>query len=160
MMHLKNLSTIQFRAIPKWIIGTLFGVAGIGFADATYLTVNHFSTFSLPCLVGSCEVVLRSSYSEFLGIPVALFGAMYYLAVLAILFYYIDTKHPERKPLAFKTVLFLTPVGMVASLYFFAVQAFVLHAFCQFCLISALTSTLLFIIALFVFLKLRLPRLG
>ncbi len=151
---------MQFKVIPKWILGSFFGVAGVGFADATYLTVNHFSTFSLPCLVGSCEVVLRSAYSEFLGIPVALFGAIYYVAILAVLFYYIDTKHPERKPKAFSVALCLTPVGMLASLYFFTVQAFVLHAFCQFCLISALTSTLLFIIALYVFLKLKLPRQG
>jgi uncharacterized membrane protein len=149
---------MQFKHIPKWILVFFFSVAGIGFADATYLTISHFSNLSVPCLVGSCELVLSSSYSVVFGIPVALFGAFYYLVVLAVLFYYIDTKHPTRKQKAFSVALCLTPIGFLASLYFFIIQAFVLHAFCQFCLVSATTSTLLFIAALHVFLKVRLPR--
>src|ERR1035437_3829819 len=147
---------IQLKSTPKWLTVTFFLVSGLGFIDSVYLTINHFSNLSLPCLVGSCEVVLTSAYSEFLGIPVALFGALYYFVILAFLFYHVDTKHPERKLLALKSALFMTPLGFLASVYFFSIQAFVLHAFCQFCLISALTSTLLFGTAIYVLLKYRM----
>lgn len=127
----------------------LFVVAAIGFADATYLTIEHYANKIPPCVIGSCETVLSSSYATVAGIPVALGGAIYYFIILVLLLLYIDMK----KEIILRSALLFTTVGFLASVYFFFIQAFVLHAFCQYCLISALTSTILFITAIAIFKK-------
>jgi uncharacterized membrane protein len=118
---------------------TLAVVALLGLADATYLTVAHLSGDDAVC--GSslgCSTVLGSTYATIGNIPTAAFGAVAYFAVfsLAILgaFGYARIR-------IFLTIL----VGLMftASLYFLYLQAFVLHAFCPFCLFSAALTFLL-----------------
>jgi uncharacterized membrane protein len=138
---------------PKWI-SILVGIfALIGFSDATYLTIDHYLNIAPPCFVGSCEVVLTSAYSSVAHIPVSIFGVLYYFFVLVTIFLSINAKDPQKKARTFRAALFATPIGFLASLYFFIIQAFVLHHFCQYCLLSATTSTALFIIALCWWLK-------
>jgi uncharacterized membrane protein len=64
---------------------------------------------------------------------------------------YLDTK----KEIALRTALLLSPLGFLASLYFFIIQAFVLHAFCLYCLGSAITSTLVFLISFYTLMRYR-----
>lgn len=119
-------------------------VALIGLADSIYLTIHHLSGEQVPCSVtGGCETVLTSYYAEIAGIPLAAFGAAaYFLAFsLAILAAF------ENRKLWF---LFGVQVSLMAifSLWLFYLQAFVIKAFCQFCLLSATICLTLFVIAL------------
>lgn len=119
-------------------------VALIGLVDSIYLTLHHLSGEQVPCSVtGGCETVLTSHYAEIAGIPLAAFGAAaYFLAFsLAILAAFGNRK---------LWFLFGIQVSLMAafSLWLFYLQAFVIKAFCQFCLLSAATTITLFIIAL------------
>ncbi len=117
-------------------------LAIFGFADATYLTLKHFSGTAITCsLSQGCGEVTSSAYSEVFGIPVALFGALFYLTVILLSVYFLDRKKEEVLRLISK----LTWLGLGAAIYFTSVQAFILHAWCQYCIVSAITSTLLFI---------------
>ncbi len=149
MQHLKHLLTQPLSHTPKWVVGFLIVIAALGFADATYLTVEHYTNANPPCFVGSCELVLTSAYSTVFGIPVAIFGAVYYLFILICFFTFIEAK----KEKALRIGLCVTVIGFLTSLYFFGVQAFALHAFCQYCLGSALSSTILFVTAITIFVK-------
>jgi uncharacterized membrane protein len=114
-------------------------VALLGLADATYLTVAHLTGDDAVCgsAIG-CSTVLGSAYATIRGIPTAAFGAAAYFTVfsLAILaaFGYAGMRG-----------LLMLVVGLMfaASLYFVYLQAFVLHAFCPFCLFSAALTFLL-----------------
>ena len=118
-------------------------VSLLGFLDASYLTIEHYRGVVPPCaIVDGCETVTTSAYSVLFGIPVALLGAVYYLLITVLSVLYIDT----TKELALKTLSRLTILGLLASAYFIYIQGFVLHAWCIYCLGSATTSTLLFII--------------
>lgn len=139
----------SLRQIPKWIAIVLIVLASIGFIDATFLTIEHYRNVIPPCTTDGCEIVLTSSYSAILGIPVALLGALYYLLLLVLLLAYIDTKNTK----VLKSALIFTSLGLVAGIYFFIIQAFVIHAFCQYCLVSGFTSALLFIISMTVLYK-------
>lgn len=152
-MNLKTLLTkpLQKELIPKWIIITLLIVALIGFVDATYLTIEHFLNSIPPCTTDGCEKVLTSSYSEIIGIPVALLGAIYYLAILVLLIAYFDAK----REVLLRSAILLTPLGFLASIYFFILQASVINAFCQYCLVSAATSTILFVFSMYSLAKYR-----
>ncbi|MEZ4156410.1 MAG: vitamin K epoxide reductase family protein [Candidatus Paceibacterota bacterium] len=125
----------------------LFGLfAFIGFLDAAYLTVVHFSDIPLLCGANSgCETVTTSVYSAIAGIPVALLGALYYIGLLFLTIFYLDRKNSTVMHLALR----LSAIGLVASLYFVGLQLFVLKALCIYCMASAISSTTLFVIGLF-----------
>ncbi len=151
MNHLKNLLKRHLRVVPTKVAIIILVVALLGFADATYLTVEHFQNRIPPCSVGGCEVVLTSAFSTILGVPVSLLGAIYYLLILVGVFAYIESKNVK----VFKWTLLITAFGFGMSLWFLILQAFVLKAYCYYCLGSALTSTVLFILAMWTLIKYR-----
>jgi uncharacterized membrane protein len=114
----------------------------IGLADAVYLTVQHVTGQSVPCSVtGGCEEVLTSRYAVVAGFPLAAIGAVAYfsafsLAMLGAFGYQSATRF--LRPLVAAMVL--------VSLWLFYLQAAVLRAFCQFCLLSAAITIALTII--------------
>lgn len=127
---------------PRWYPITALILAGVGFADATYLTIDHYTSFSLPCTItNGCETVTNSVYSTMLGIPVALLGSLYYVGVLLAV--YIILEFGAKQYL--KYVAMASTAGFVFSLWFVYVQIFLIGAICQYCMVSAFTSTLLFV---------------
>ncbi len=119
-------------------------VAFIGIIDSVYLTIKHFTGEKVPCsLITGCEQVLSSQYAEMFGIPTAAFGAFaYFLAFsLAVLAAYGNNKMWSAFGLFVSVMLTFTA-------YLVYLQAYVIGAFCQFCLISAVTTVLLFLIFL------------
>ncbi|HXQ72318.1 MAG TPA: vitamin K epoxide reductase family protein [Pyrinomonadaceae bacterium] len=120
-------------------------VSLIGLADAIYLTVEHVTGQSVRCtIVAGCSEVLSSQYAVVRGVPLAAIGAAAYftvfsLAILAAFGYRIAG-----------TLLTLVVLLMfLVSLWLIYLQAFVIHAFCQFCLLSAAVTTALTVITLF-----------
>jgi uncharacterized membrane protein len=120
-------------------------VALVGLADASYLTAEHLSGNSVRCMIVSgCDEVLQSSYSTVAGgVPVAALGALAYftafsLATLAAFGY--DGARRLLAPLV--ALMFL------ATLWFLYLQAFVIRAFCVYCLLSAAVTTALTLLVL------------
>ena len=121
-------------------------VSAIGLLDATYLTVKHYLGGIPPCTLRGCEVVLTSAYNTIAGIPVALFGVLYYMTILLVSLAYMISK----KEMIIRHAAYLTPIGFIASIYFVYLQLFVINAICLYCMASAATSTLLFILGAYV----------
>ena len=111
----------------------------IGLADAVYLSVQGFTGETLVC-GGSpdCFRVLGSSYARVGGIPIALFGALAYFGGFTFATF-AAFGYDRARP------LFSLTVGLMfaVTLCLLAIQAFVLHAFCRFCLLSAAVTFLL-----------------
>ena len=106
-------------------------VALAGVAVAGYLTVVHYRPESLICTGGGgCETVQESEYAELLGIPVALLGLGAYLAVLALVLW--DT------PLARTLAAAVGLAGLGFAAYLVILQAFVIEAWCVWCLVNDL----------------------
>src|SRR5215467_1197207 len=124
------MTVSRFRTILFTIVAI---VAVIGLADATYLTVQALTGETLSC-GGSpdCFRVLGSSYSKVSGIPVAMVGALAYFSVFTLATFAAFGYARMRKFLALM-------VGMMflATLWLLYVQAFLLHAYCRYCLFSA-----------------------
>ena len=149
MMNLKRLLKTQLSPLPKWIPIALVIIALIGFADATYLTVEHYANVIPPCTTGGCETVLTSKYANIVGVPTSLFGSVYYLIIAVSIFLYMDTK----KNIFIVLPLLLSVVGLLTSLCLVFIMAFVLKAFCPYCAVSAITSITLFVSAVIIFRK-------
>lgn len=143
-MEKEDVQTL-YLVYPKWLIWAMASVAFFGFADASYLTMEHYFSVPLPCTIfNGCETVLTSSYSVISGIPVALLGVFYYLTVFILLAYAIDT----QKGVCAKLAMSLTPFGFLASLYFVYLQIFVIKAICLYCMVSATLSTVLLVLGM------------
>ncbi|MGH9202881.1 MAG: vitamin K epoxide reductase family protein, partial [Vicinamibacterales bacterium] len=60
-------------------------LALFGLLIATYLTLYSVGAISqLTCAVGSCETVQTSRWANFLGIPVAAWGVVFYVVLLGL----------------------------------------------------------------------------
>lgn len=131
---------------PRWFpIATLL-LAALGFADATYLTIAHYTQFTLPCsITNGCDLVTTSAYSAIFGIPVALLGALYYASILLAMYIAAIELKNER---AIKIIAVSTTLGFLFSLWFVYAQLFLIHAICQYCMLSALSSTVLFVVSM------------
>lgn len=141
---------ILTKKVPKYIPWIMAAIALFGFVDATYLTYSHFTKSPLSCkILEGCNEVTNSEYSEIFGIPLALLGSLYYLAVLFGTLLYIDTK----RRFFLIMILPLTAFGFLFSLYLLYLMFFVINAVCIYCLGSALTSTLLFLISIYIFFR-------
>ena|SRR5882724_5749994 len=133
--------------VPRWVIILFLLIAFLGFLDAAYLTVEHYRGTIPPCsLVEGCERVLTSGYSIVLGVPVALFGALYYLMIAGLTFWYLDRGGVNILRIA----AWGTIGGLVASLWFIFVQLFLIHSICLYCMFSAGTSTALFALGMWI----------
>ena len=125
-------------------------VALVGLIDAIYLTIHHYTGEKVPCsIVEGCEQVLTSSYAEVAGIPLAAFGAAAYFAAFSLA---ILAAFGNRS----MWTLFGVQVSLmlIFTVWLVYLQAFVIEAFCQFCLLSAATTLALFLI----YLISKLPR--
>lgn len=119
-------------------------VALVGLVDSIYLTIHHLTAEKVPCsLISGCETVLTSTYAEIGGIPLAGFGAAAYFIAFSLA---LLTVFGDRRTWTLFGVLVIGMAGFTVWLLY--LQAFVINAFCQFCLLSAATSITLLIIAL------------
>ena len=120
-------------------------VALVGLADAAYLTVEHITGRSVRCMIVSgCDEVLQSRYATVAaGVPVAALGALAYFMVFSLAILAAFGYGGARRLLSP-----LVALMFLATLWFFYLQAFRIHAFCAYCLLSAAVSTTLALLVL------------
>lgn len=128
----------------KALVVVVLALAVLGFVDSSYLAVSHYFSIPLPCsIVNGCEKVTTSAYSTVFGIPLALFGAAYYLVIIVLAIAVLDAK----KERLIRSILLVSGIGFLVSLVLVYLQIFVLGALCMYCLISAIDSTLIFFLS-------------
>ena len=112
----------------------------VGLAETTYLAALHLAGVHAVCITAAnCSQVLGSKYASFHGIPLAGAGALAYFAAFS--FATLAAFNYRRAA----GLLALTVTGMfLGTLVLLYLQAFVLHAFCDYCLFSA---ALIFLLA-------------
>jgi uncharacterized membrane protein len=130
------MSVSRFRTLLYSIVAI---VAVVGLADATYLTVQALTGETLSC-GGSpdCFRVLGSSYSKLGGMPVAILGALAYFTVFTF-----ATFAAFGYPRAPKFLALIAGAMFLTTLWLLYVQAFLLHAYCRYCLFSAAITFLI-----------------
>jgi uncharacterized membrane protein len=123
----------------------LVALAFIGIADTFYLSYFEYMNLIPSCAIGGCEIVLTSVYSKFLGIPLAYYGLVYYVYMLALAI--LLSMDESSKALA-RAAFAYTAIGVLFSAFFeFYIQGMLIGAYCMYCAISALTTLALVITA-------------
>jgi uncharacterized membrane protein len=125
-----------------WVRGALVVLALLGFLSALYLTLVHYRGGIPRCfVVKGCDIVQTSKYSAILGVPIALFGAVYF----TIMFYLgigLMARPTRKLVLSYKL---LSYAGALAAIPLFLLQAAVLRAFCTYCLVTEVVLFLMWV---------------
>jgi len=123
-------------------------VALIGVFLSLYLTMFKLGYIgTLACGSGSCETVQLSKWGDFLGVPVAAWGAGYYAIVLGLAFAGVQVRYESSARLT-NWLVYVTGAGLLFSLWLTYLELFVIHALCRWCLGSAAMTLVLFLLAL------------
>ncbi len=118
-------------------------LAALGIAVSTYLTAIHYDEGLLVCGLSDCHTVQTSDYAEMLGIPVALFGLGMYVALLGLVA--LRWLRLDSTVYVTATTFALSLAGVIFAGYLTYVELFVLEAICQWCVVSAVLTTLLLV---------------
>ena len=118
----------------------------VGLFVAVYLLLYQMGVYgSLLCGAGSCEVVQASKYARFLGQPVPLWGTLWYAGLLVLAFLALGPAAGKRQVDLLLAVV--VTGGLLFSAYLTGIELFVLHALCMWCVVSAVLTVILFVLA-------------
>lgn len=129
-------------------------LALIGFFISLYLSLWKLGYMGMmACGTGSCERVQLSPYAYLFGVPVAFFGVVGYLAIFVVSMIGLQPRFVAERwvPVA---LLVVTGAGVAFTGYLSFLEAFVIGAWCRWCLASAAIILGTFIASLF---GLRMP---
>ncbi|RJQ37121.1 vitamin K epoxide reductase family protein [Candidatus Parcubacteria bacterium] len=131
--------------IVSVLSAALIIAAAIGFLDAAYLAAKYFTGGPIACSVlDGCDTVTKSAYAVPAGIPVAVLGVMFYASVLVLALVF-----RERRSVTIARLLAIAgAIGFLASVWLVSVQVFILDALCLYCILSAGSSTAIFILGI------------
>ncbi len=122
-------------------------LALMGFFVALYLLLWKLGMIGpIVCTTGGCETVQTSEYAMFLGLPVALYGVLGFISLLAVSLVGLQPRWIERRG---PTILLavLSGAGVAFTGYLTYLEAAVINAWCQWCIGSAVIITAIFVIA-------------
>lgn len=134
----------------------LVALSLIGVFVAAYLTLHRFGYIgTLQCSVaGGCETVQASAYAFFpprtmvpWGISVALIGLIGYLTLFGIGLLGLQPTR-VRSPVIGRLLAVLSGGAFAFSLWLTYVEAAILRAWCQWCVVSAILIGLIFLLSL------------
>jgi len=132
--------------VTKRTIVAALALAGI--FVALYLLLYKIGVVgNLSCSIGSCETVNTSKWAIFLGAPVAGWGVAFYVALFVVALVSIQDRYADS-PAMSKLLALITGVGFVFSAWLTSLELFVIHAICQWCVISAIIVTSCFVVSL------------
>ncbi len=120
----------------------------VGFFVALYLLANKLGlTGPLVCGIGECATVQASKWSTLGPVPVSALGVAGYVALLAVSLYGLQPAGLRSKAVSALLVAF-SAVALAFSVWLTYLEAFVIRAWCQWCVISAILVTVIFVAAL------------
>jgi len=142
------------RPSLNWWLSLALTLLGLGVS--AYLTWIKLTGNTASCgPIGDCESVNNSRYAEIGGVPIALFGALGYLALLAVLV--VEVRWPPISGAARLAAFGVSLVGTLYSAYLTYIEVAVLRAICPYCVVSAVAMTVILILCV---LRLRTAEAG
>ena len=125
----------------------MLALALVGIGAAFYDAYSIYNGLALWCPppINGCNEVANSPYARIYNLPVGYFGVVFYsymFGLAALLAF-----DPFSRGLRFGTLAY-SALGVCFSIYFMYLQIAFIHAFCIYCLVSAVMTLLLFIAAI------------
>ena len=137
---------------PSWLIPVSLGLSVLGLLVSAYLTYEHYTgNQSLVCVGGqgstsSCLTVTTSQWSKILGLPVAIYGLLFFIAMVALCLPRVWRKPDPRIDTVRVSAL---AVGLLMVLWLISVELFKVHAICTWCTVVHILTFVLLAVVLF-----------
>lgn len=131
---------------PRVQLTAMIVLALIGLGISGYLAYLYLNHAQIPCTtnwLSGCDAVQQSPYAQILGVPIPVFGTLYYLFVLVDRLF-LKKWHTNKTWHRLFWLALIVGVGF--SAYLTLLEAFVIRAWCVWCVGSAITATALFIV--------------
>jgi uncharacterized membrane protein len=135
---------------PRWASPTALLLACGGLGVSTYLTIAHYgSSVTLACPdtgVINCEKVTTSPQSVIFGVPVAVLGLAFFVAMVVM-----NLPRAWRCPssIVSSVRIGLAAFGVAFAVYLVYTELFTIHAICLWCTSAHVMAFLLFVVAVF-----------
>lgn len=122
----------------------------IGFAVSFYIYYSKKYDKPLHCLIGQdCDAVVKSKYGKTLGIENTVPGMLYYVLIFIYGIAVFLNRYLFKGNNIYYFVVIASISSVLFSIYLTAVQAFVLKKWCEYCIISSISSLLILLVLLF-----------
>jgi len=144
-----NRSTQRHYLLRPILLTVIALLAVAGMLVSSYLAYGNIGDKSLFCEFGhGCATVQASEYSVVLGVPVAVWGGLLYLAILttAVVGISRTSKLREQASLA---LFGMSLAGTLYSGYLAWLEFYRIEAVCMWCTISALIITAVLVASAF-----------
>ncbi len=128
------------KAVHTPYVMLALALTGIAIAFYDSYTIYNGQTLWCPPPINGCNEVASSPYARIFDLPVGYYGVVYYsymFGLAALLAY-----DPFSRGLRLAALVYAA-LGVCSSMYFLYLQIAFIHAFCIYCLASALTTLLL-----------------
>lgn len=132
--------------MQKNINRLIFVFSILGLIISAFLAYEYLQPTPVVCpLTGNgCELVRKSEYSQFLGISIPYIGVAYYFLTAAISIYLTQNYQKNIDKLRLLTSILSFAFGV----YLTYLEAYVIKAFCFFCVSSFIVSIIILVLAL------------
>ena len=118
-------------------------LAFLGMTDALFLSLER-NAGPIPCHITSgCNDVLTSRYSALSGIPISWFGLAFYVVVFSLAIYELMG---TAKTLQW--IFWLATPAVAISAGLVGIQSFILKSYCEYCLLSAILVSMIFLLSI------------
>ncbi|MEX0907980.1 MAG: vitamin K epoxide reductase family protein [Gemmatimonadota bacterium] len=132
-------------------------LALVGFLISAYMSAYRFGLLgTIMCGSGGCETVQNSPWAAFLGVPVPLIGLAGYGALFAAAIAGLQPRFDGDRRIA-GILSAAAVIGVLFSAYLTYLEAAVIRAWCQWCIVSAVLAALIFLFTLPELRRLRSP---
>ena len=132
-------------------------LALIGALISLYMTLHKLGLIGeLLCGTGSCEIVQTSKWAVFMGVPVPYWGLAGYTVLTTLALIGLQPRYLDSRALRIALILTVC-IAFGFTVYLTALEAFVINAWCRWCIASAVVATLIFLCTLPEFRRLGRP---
>lgn len=135
---------------PRWLAPTSLILSIVGLLVSAYLTYEHYTgNETLVCTVTEvidCGKVTSSAWSTFMGVPVALLGLLFFVALTILV---LPSVWRRTEPWLDWLRFGLLTIGLGMALYLVWAELFRIHAICSWCTVVHVVTFALWIIVLF-----------
>lgn len=123
-------------------------LALLGILVSAYMAAYKFGLLgTVVCGTGGCETVQNSPWATFAGVPVPVLGLIGYGALFVAALLGLQPRFGGDRRIAVVLAAGAT-IGLLFSGYLTWLEAAVIHAWCQWCIVSAVLATLIFLFTL------------
>lgn len=135
--------------IEKAVLIYILVISVINLFVASYIEINKVLAID-SCFKGmaGCAVVDASAFSDIAGLPLSIIGILAFLVIAILALAQIKKPSEKRKKLLGLLIL----LAAIFSLYLIFLQAFIIKAFCRYCLFVDLLTLSMFFASLILFL--------